>query len=90
MNSIVTQKEPAMVAVEQRAFMMTIEAATQGHVMPPDKYVWLHHQARLSASDLGSLKAWARAEPRPTPKTEAATATARADSRHGRRPGEMP
>ena len=71
---------------ERRGFMMAIEVATQSHVMPPAKYVWVHHQARLSAAELDSLKAWALAEPTPAPRTEAVTAPVQADSRYGRRP----
>ena len=50
---------------ERQAFLVSIGAAVQSHLMPPSKYLWLHREARLSPSDLESIKAWALARVKP-------------------------
>jgi hypothetical protein len=32
------------------------------HVMPPPKYLWMHHDAKLSNVELDVLKEWAYAQ----------------------------
>jgi Haem-binding domain len=44
---------------ERRGFTAAIDAAVQDHVMPPQKYVWMHREARLSSDDLEIVRAWA-------------------------------
>jgi hypothetical protein len=44
---------------ERRGFASQIARATRAHVMPPPKYLWMHHDARLSSADLDVLKDWA-------------------------------
>jgi hypothetical protein len=44
---------------ERRGLMVAIGAATQGRLMPPPKYVWMHREARLSSDELKSVEAWA-------------------------------
>jgi hypothetical protein len=44
---------------ERRGFLLSIVAATQSHLMPPPRYLWMHSNARLSNTDLELLKAWA-------------------------------
>jgi hypothetical protein len=61
---------------ERRSFMVAIGAVTEARIMPPAKYVWVHHQATLSAADLDVLKAWAFAEPKLIPGREPITASA--------------
>jgi hypothetical protein len=47
---------------ERRGFATAIEAAVQDHVMPPQKYVWMHREGRLSSGELELVRAWALAE----------------------------
>jgi hypothetical protein len=49
---------------EQHGFRVAIGSAVQNHQMPPAKYVWMHHEARLSSDEIQLVKAWAFA-PRP-------------------------
>ena len=44
---------------QRRGFALAIAAATQNRLMPPQRYVWMHGEARLSSEDLESIKAWA-------------------------------
>jgi hypothetical protein len=44
---------------DQRGFTAAIQAAVHDHLMPPPKYVWMHHEARLSSNDLELVKVWA-------------------------------
>ena len=44
---------------ERRGFALAIAAATQSRLMPPQRYIWMHDEARLSSDDLESIKAWA-------------------------------
>jgi len=44
---------------ERKVFLLSIVAATQSHVMPPPRYLWMHRNARLSDTDVESLKSWA-------------------------------
>jgi Haem-binding domain len=43
---------------QRRGFTTAIGAAVQNHVMPPPKYVWMHHEARLSSDELALVRAW--------------------------------
>jgi uncharacterized membrane protein len=45
---------------ERRDFATEIAQATRIHVMPPAKYLWMHHDAKLSSAELDVLKKWAR------------------------------
>jgi cytochrome c len=61
---------------ERKGYLAAIVASAQARLMPPANYVWLHREARLSDSELRSLKAWAMAErramsskPAPRPQT---------------------
>ena len=47
---------------ERKGYLAAVVVASQSHLMPPASYVWLHHEARLSDSDLRLLKAWALAD----------------------------
>ena len=47
---------------ERSGFLMAIIAATQTRLMPPQKYVWMHPNAKLSEAELRSMKKWALAE----------------------------
>jgi hypothetical protein len=47
---------------ERTGFLAAIARATQIHLMPPARYVWLHREARLSDAELRSLQAWASTE----------------------------
>jgi hypothetical protein len=47
---------------ERSGFLLAIIAATQTHMMPPPKYVWMHPAAKLSDTDLRSIRSWALAE----------------------------
>jgi hypothetical protein len=47
---------------ERSGFLLAIMAATQAHIMPPPKYVWMHPRAKLSDADLHSIKSWVLAE----------------------------
>ena len=49
-------------AGQRRGFMLAILAATETHMMPPSKYVWMHSNAKLSGQDLEVLKEWVLAE----------------------------
>src|ERR1051326_2749699 len=44
---------------QRRGFTLAIEAATEGHLMPPPRYLWMHPGARLSSDELATVKAWA-------------------------------
>jgi len=44
---------------ERRGYKTAIGAVVQEHLMPPPSYLWLHHEARLSSSDLAIIRAWA-------------------------------
>lgn len=43
---------------ERRGFMVVIKSATQSHVMPPSRYLWMHPEARLSAEELDCIRNW--------------------------------
>lgn len=45
---------------ERRDFATEIARATRVHVMPPPKYLWMHHDAKLSNAELDVLKRWAK------------------------------
>jgi len=45
---------------ERHDFATEIARATRVHVMPPPKYLWMHHDAKLSNADLEVLKGWAK------------------------------
>jgi hypothetical protein len=45
---------------ERRDFATEIARATRVHVMPPPKYLWMHHDAKLSRAELDVLKGWAK------------------------------
>jgi hypothetical protein len=47
---------------ERSGFLLAIITATQTHIMPPPKYLWIHSRARLSDAELRSIKSWALAE----------------------------
>ena len=51
-------------AEEQHSFASQIAHATSTRIMPPSRYLWMHRDARLSAADLETLKAWARSQPK--------------------------
>jgi len=38
---------------------MAIGAAIESQHMPPPRYLWMHHEARLSKEELALVKAWA-------------------------------
>ena len=44
---------------ERHDFATEIARATRVHVMPPPKYLWMHHDAKLSNAELDLLKGWA-------------------------------
>ena len=50
---------------ERRGFLLAIVTATQTHVMPPPKYVWMHSDAKVSDEELTLLKEWALTESKP-------------------------
>ena len=37
---------------ERRGFLLAIVTATQTHIMPPPKYVWMHSNAKVSDAEL--------------------------------------
>jgi hypothetical protein len=43
---------------ERKVFLLSIVSATQSHVMPPSRYLWMHPNATLSDTDVELLKAW--------------------------------
>jgi len=47
---------------ERRAFAIEIAQTAASGTMPPARYVWLHHEAKLSDSDRELLTEWARAQ----------------------------
>jgi len=53
---------------ERSGFLLAIMAATQTHMLPPRKYVWMHPKAKLSEAELRSIKSWALAERAAIPK----------------------
>ena len=44
---------------ERHAFALEIARYTRLKVMPPPKYLWIHHDAKLSNAELDVLKEWA-------------------------------
>jgi hypothetical protein len=44
---------------QRKGFTVAIAAAVQSHLMPPEKYRWMHRGARLSAGDVESIRTWA-------------------------------
>jgi hypothetical protein len=53
---------------ERSGYLLAIIAATETHMMPPQKYVWMHPKAKLSEEELGAIKSWALAERSAIPK----------------------
>ena len=53
---------------ERSGFLLALIAATEGHIMPPQKYVWMHPKAKLSEVELSAIKRWAIAERAAIPK----------------------
>ena len=49
-------------AGQRRGYLTAILAATENHMMPPAKYVWVHREAKLSGQDLDVLKEWVSVE----------------------------
>lgn len=49
---------------QQRGYLSAIVTATETHVMPPPKYVWIHQQAKLTGAELDLIRQWALAERR--------------------------
>lgn len=49
-------------ADEQRAFASQIARATRTHLMPPSRYLFMHHSARLTDDELDTLTLWARSQ----------------------------
>jgi hypothetical protein len=47
---------------ERSGFLLAIVAASQAHIMPPPKYVWMHPRAKLSDAELSAMRNWALAE----------------------------
>jgi len=45
---------------ERHNFATQIARATRIHVMPPPKYLWMHHEAKLSSVELDVLEEWAK------------------------------
>ena len=45
---------------ERHDFASQIARATRIHVMPPPKYLWMHHEAKLSNAELDVLEEWAK------------------------------
>jgi hypothetical protein len=45
---------------ERHDFATQIARATQLHMMPPSKYLWMHHDAKLSNAELDVLDGWAK------------------------------
>jgi mono/diheme cytochrome c family protein len=45
---------------ERHDFATQIAGATRVHVMPPRKYLWMHHDAKLSSVELDVLNGWAK------------------------------
>jgi hypothetical protein len=45
---------------ERRDFATQIAGATRLHIMPPAKYLWMHHDAKLSSAELDVLRGWAK------------------------------
>ena len=44
---------------ERHEFALEITRSTRLNVMPPPKYLWMHHDAKLSNAELDVLKEWA-------------------------------
>jgi len=65
---------------ERSGYLLAIIAATESHIMPPAKYVWMHPRAKLSDAELRSVKSWALAERAAIPK-KAGLPSQRSDSR---------
>ena len=51
-------------AEEQHGFVSEIALATRARIMPPPRYLLLHHDAKLSDADLHTLAEWARSQAR--------------------------
>ena len=49
-------------AEERRLFTLQIAQAARARVMPPRKYLWMHHDATLSDAELDVLNEWAHAQ----------------------------
>ena len=47
---------------ERREFASQIARSTRVQVMPPPKYLWMHHDAKLSNAEVDILKDWAHAQ----------------------------
>jgi uncharacterized membrane protein len=45
---------------ERHAFARQMALAARIHVMPPPRYLWMHHEAKLSNAELDVLKGWAK------------------------------
>ncbi len=65
---------------ERSGYLLAIIAATESHIMPPAKYVWMHPRAKLSDAELRSVKSWALAERAAIPK-KTGIPSQRSDSR---------
>jgi hypothetical protein len=52
---------------ERREFASLTARSTRVHVMPPPKYLWMHHDAKLSNVELDVLKEWAYAQAKRPP-----------------------
>jgi hypothetical protein len=55
---------------ERRGFTIAIGAAVGGGLMPPPKYLWIHHDARLSTADLRVVQEWVRATSKARPQRQ--------------------
>ena len=47
---------------EKAGFLASIDAAVTAHLMPPNRYLLMHPQARLSSMDLRALSDWTNKE----------------------------
>ena len=47
---------------EQRSFALQIARATRTNLMPPSRYLFMHHAARLTEDELDTLTLWARSQ----------------------------
>ena len=45
---------------ERHAVARQMALAARIHVMPPPRYLWMHHDAKLSNAELDVLKGWAK------------------------------
>jgi hypothetical protein len=46
-------------ALDRQSLASQMAYETRNRLMPPPKYLWLHHEAKLSEADLAALKEWA-------------------------------